>query len=175
MDAHDLRIGDAERERTMASLREHFAQGRLNHEELDERLDRTLAARTARDLTAITADLPSSEHGYAPPAPAKEGAWDDRHAYQEMMRAHRHQMREARHQMHDAHRQWHDMRHKMRHQGRPRHHHHGPGPIVPFLVVFGIVAMIVGGFGALKFVLLFAIGAMIFSSIRRAAIRRSLR
>ncbi|MFI6292154.1 DUF1707 domain-containing protein [Nonomuraea sp. NPDC050790] len=174
MDAHDLRIGDAERERTMASLREHFAQGRLNHEELDERLDRTLAARTARDLTAITADLPSTEYGYAPPTPAKDGAWDDRHAYQEMMRAHRHQMKQARHQMHEAHRQWHETRHRTRHQG-PARRHHGPPPFVPFLLVFGLIALIVGGFGALKFVLFIAIGAMIFSAIRRAAIRRSLR
>ncbi|MFI6496560.1 DUF1707 domain-containing protein [Nonomuraea typhae] len=173
MDAHDLRIGDAERERTMESLREHFAQGRLTHEELDERLDRTLAARTARDLTEITADLPSDGYGYAPPpAPVKDGpVWDDRHAYKEMMRAHRHQLRAAHRQMHEAHREW----QKNRHHRPERRHHHGPGPIVPFLIVISIIAMIAGGFGALKFVLFFAIGAMIFSSIRRAAIRRSLR
>ncbi|HUA30142.1 MAG TPA: DUF1707 domain-containing protein, partial [Streptosporangiaceae bacterium] len=35
----DLRIGDAEREAAAASLREHYAQGRLTLEEFNERLD----------------------------------------------------------------------------------------------------------------------------------------
>ncbi|MFD0471913.1 DUF1707 domain-containing protein [Nonomuraea thailandensis] len=67
MDRNDLRIGDAEREQTMAALREHFAQGRLTHEELDERLDRSLAAKTARDLAQVTADLPGQEPPTASP------------------------------------------------------------------------------------------------------------
>ncbi|MFC4586939.1 DUF1707 SHOCT-like domain-containing protein [Sphaerisporangium corydalis] len=54
----DLRIGDAERDEVMTALREHFAQGRLTHDELDERLDTALGARTVGDLRRVTADLP---------------------------------------------------------------------------------------------------------------------
>lgn len=53
-----LRIGDAERDAMMSALREHYAQGRLTLDELEERLDRTLAARTVEDLARIDADLP---------------------------------------------------------------------------------------------------------------------
>lgn len=53
-----LRIGDAEREAVAAELREHYAQGRLTLEEFNNRLDATFAARTQRDLTRITSDLP---------------------------------------------------------------------------------------------------------------------
>ncbi len=58
----DLRIGDWERDKAMAALREHFAQGRLTAEELDERLGAALAARTGGDLRRLTADLPEP-HG----------------------------------------------------------------------------------------------------------------
>lgn len=61
----DLRIGDVERDEVATALREHFAQGRLDHDELSERLDGALAARTAGDLRRVTADLP----GHAPPRP----------------------------------------------------------------------------------------------------------
>jgi Domain of unknown function (DUF1707) len=35
----DMRIGDADREATVASLREHYATGRLSLEEFNQRLD----------------------------------------------------------------------------------------------------------------------------------------
>ncbi|MEU0516601.1 DUF1707 domain-containing protein [Streptosporangium sp. NPDC006007] len=54
----DLRIGDAERDAAMTALREHYAQGRLTHEELGERLELVLSARTGRDLALAGADLP---------------------------------------------------------------------------------------------------------------------
>lgn len=60
-----LRIGDAERDRMTESLHEHFAQGRLTAEELDERLSATLAAKTVGDLRAVDRDLPQP----ASPAP----------------------------------------------------------------------------------------------------------
>jgi hypothetical protein len=63
----DLRIGDWERNEAMSALREHFAQGRITHEELDERLDAALTARTAGDLRRVTADLPAP-HGTRRPA-----------------------------------------------------------------------------------------------------------
>ncbi|MFC4531887.1 DUF1707 SHOCT-like domain-containing protein [Sphaerisporangium dianthi] len=77
----DLRIGDAERDEVAAALREHFAQGRLTHEELDERLDTALAARTAGELRQVTADLPgsaahrSAAQGRAPAMEGHHGPW----------------------------------------------------------------------------------------------------
>ncbi|HEX5188033.1 MAG TPA: DUF1707 domain-containing protein [Streptosporangiaceae bacterium] len=53
-----IRISDADRERVTSRLREHFAEGRLNSEELDERVSAALAAKTAGDLRRIMADLP---------------------------------------------------------------------------------------------------------------------
>ncbi len=62
----DLRIGDAEREAAAASLREHYAQGRLTLEEFNERLDATFKATTRSQLNRITQDLP---HATVPSAP----------------------------------------------------------------------------------------------------------
>lgn len=64
----DIRIGDAEREATAASLREHYSRGRLTNEEFQERLDATFAARTQADLAKITHDLPAA-NPYAAPWP----------------------------------------------------------------------------------------------------------
>jgi len=55
---HALRIGDAERDAAAADLGEHYAAGRLNLDELHERLDAVLAAKTFGQLTRIMADLP---------------------------------------------------------------------------------------------------------------------
>jgi hypothetical protein len=67
-----LRIGDAERSGAVEALGEHFATGRLTHEEYDERATRALQARTAADVAPLFADLPAP---YPPvltgrPAPA---------------------------------------------------------------------------------------------------------
>ena len=58
-----FRTSDADRDRVAAVLRDHFAEGRLTPEELDERLTATLNARTFGDLRGVLADLPG-------PAPA---------------------------------------------------------------------------------------------------------
>jgi hypothetical protein len=55
----DLRVGDAERTRVTEALHDHFAEGRLTRDELDERLDATLAAKTYGDLRRVTQDLPA--------------------------------------------------------------------------------------------------------------------
>jgi hypothetical protein len=60
-----LRIGDADREATAASLREHFALGRLTQDEFNERLNDVFAAKTDTDLAKITSDLPHVI-GYTP-------------------------------------------------------------------------------------------------------------
>lgn len=54
----DLRIGDAEREAAAASLREHYAEGRLSLEEFNQRLDAAFGAATQGQLDQVTRDLP---------------------------------------------------------------------------------------------------------------------
>jgi Domain of unknown function (DUF1707)/2TM domain len=53
-----LRASDAERENTATALRDHAEQGRLDMEELEERLEQAYAARTRAELELVTADLP---------------------------------------------------------------------------------------------------------------------
>ena len=53
-----FRISDADRDRVAATLRDHFAAGRLTSEELDERLTAMLNAKTFGDLHRVLADLP---------------------------------------------------------------------------------------------------------------------
>ena len=53
-----LRISDSDRERAMADLAMHYADGRLDHEEYDERLDAIWTARTRADLAVLFSDLP---------------------------------------------------------------------------------------------------------------------
>jgi hypothetical protein len=53
-----LRVSDRERDEVTTQLRDHAAEGRLSPEELDERVERALAARTGADLDAVLADLP---------------------------------------------------------------------------------------------------------------------
>jgi hypothetical protein len=62
----DMRVSDREREEVVEKLREHAAEGRLDAEELDERLTAAYAARTRRDLAGLTTDLPDR-----PPAPPR--------------------------------------------------------------------------------------------------------
>jgi hypothetical protein len=64
----NIRISDADRERVTARLREHFAEGRLSSDELDERIAAALSAKTAGDLRGVMADLPG-------PAPAPPPSW----------------------------------------------------------------------------------------------------
>jgi hypothetical protein len=54
------RASDAEREGTVARLREAAAEGRLSVEELDTRIDAAYAATTRAELEPLTADLPAS-------------------------------------------------------------------------------------------------------------------
>ena len=55
----------------MADLAGHYADGRLDHEEYDERLDAIWTARTRADLAVIFSDLPRPQVTYpSPPARA---------------------------------------------------------------------------------------------------------
>jgi uncharacterized protein DUF1707 len=58
-----LRVSDADRERVASELREHFALGRIDGDELDHRLGMSYAARTLEDLRALHADLPQLPAG----------------------------------------------------------------------------------------------------------------
>jgi len=53
-----IRTSDADRERVTDRLRDHFAEGRLTREELDERVTAALSARTFGELRRVLADLP---------------------------------------------------------------------------------------------------------------------
>ena len=53
-----VRASDAERERVATALRDHAAAGRLDLDELGERLERTYGARYSADLEAVVSDLP---------------------------------------------------------------------------------------------------------------------
>ena len=61
-----IRLSDADRDRGTARLHDHFAEGRLTPEELDERVTATLNAKTFGDLRRVMADLPGPA-----PAPAQ--------------------------------------------------------------------------------------------------------
>jgi hypothetical protein len=54
----ELRASDAERSATADLLRRHHAEGRLDTDELEERIERCYAAKTRGELDALTADLP---------------------------------------------------------------------------------------------------------------------
>jgi len=57
------RIGDAERDEAATYLREALAEGRLEPNEFDERLDQALKARTQSDLEPLFKDLPGPKPG----------------------------------------------------------------------------------------------------------------
>lgn len=54
-----LRVSDAERERCAERLRQAYSDGRLDHEEFDERITAAYSSRTRADLDPLLADLPS--------------------------------------------------------------------------------------------------------------------
>lgn len=76
-----MRASDADREAVAVRLQEAHAEGRLDLEEFQQRLDATYAARTLGDLTPLTQDLPanlpSRRHDRSPArsSAALRGAW----------------------------------------------------------------------------------------------------
>jgi hypothetical protein len=55
-----VRIGDAERDRAVAALGDHFAAGRLTNEEFEQRMEQAIKARFNEDLEPLFADLPQT-------------------------------------------------------------------------------------------------------------------
>jgi len=62
----NLRVGDTERDEAARLLGDHFAAGRLDRAEYDERLDGALRARVGGDLARLFDDLPQPRAAYSP-------------------------------------------------------------------------------------------------------------
>jgi Domain of unknown function (DUF1707) len=74
-----IRVSDADRERVAARIREHYAEGRLSAEEMDERISAALGAKTAGDLRRVMTDLPEPEPASVAPQAGPNWAgprWD---------------------------------------------------------------------------------------------------
>lgn len=54
----NLRVGDAERNQAADALSRHFAEGRLDQAEFDERVQAAMKAKTQADLDRLFTDLP---------------------------------------------------------------------------------------------------------------------
>jgi Domain of unknown function (DUF1707) len=63
-----IRVSDAERNSVAELLGQHYADGRLDQSEFDERINRTMAAKTRGDLTGLFDDLPETGPAGAGPA-----------------------------------------------------------------------------------------------------------
>ena len=62
----ELRASDADRERIAERLRAAAGEGRLTADELEERLERALTARTEGELGPLVADLPAARRPAGP-------------------------------------------------------------------------------------------------------------
>jgi len=67
-----LRASHADRDQVAEVLRVAAGDGRLSPDELDERLERALTARTYAELTALVADLPAAGTAVSPAAAGKD-------------------------------------------------------------------------------------------------------
>jgi TM2 domain-containing membrane protein YozV len=84
-----VRIGNVEREAAVRELGEHYAAGRLDAVEYEERTSAAYAARTADDLDPLFADLPrerptvaiAQQATTAYPAPAGPAVYDPEAPY----------------------------------------------------------------------------------------------
>jgi hypothetical protein len=57
----NLRASDADRDQVAQLLRDHHAEGRLDSEEMQERIDACYQAKTIGDLQALLHDLPRQQ------------------------------------------------------------------------------------------------------------------
>jgi hypothetical protein len=70
-----IRVGDTERYEAAGALGEHFATGRLDQQEYDDRVQAAYAARTRGDLQALFTDLPAPAP-FRPTQPATPPGWE---------------------------------------------------------------------------------------------------
>ncbi|POM22915.1 hypothetical protein BTM25_51210 [Actinomadura rubteroloni] len=136
MTTDDLRVGDTERDAVATALHDHFAQGRLDRGELEERLDGVLSAKTTGDLRRLVADLPGPNGLPEPEFPFRAvfgplGGREMQHAMRQAMRT------QARAQR--------DLHRGFRH-GRP--HHHRQRAVFPLLALMFAALLWTAGIGA---------------------------
>ncbi len=67
----NLRVSDAERQAVTDRLAEHFADGRLDQAEFDERVGRAVNAKTRADLGGLFDDLPETGAPAVPERPRR--------------------------------------------------------------------------------------------------------
>ncbi|WP_049578762.1 DUF1707 SHOCT-like domain-containing protein [Streptomyces sp. SBT349] len=68
----ELRVSHEERDAIAERLREAAGDGRIDLDELDERLERALTAKTYGDLEPLVADLPPDPRALAPAPPPRD-------------------------------------------------------------------------------------------------------
>jgi|SRR5215469_2478301 len=76
----DLRVSDADRDRAVEELSEHFQTGRLTHEEFEDRSGQALKARTGKELSELFTDLPQGQSAAAAGMVPARGAGSVRRA-----------------------------------------------------------------------------------------------
>ncbi|MHB1988403.1 MAG: DUF1707 SHOCT-like domain-containing protein [Acidimicrobiales bacterium] len=67
----ELRVSDAERGEVIDLLAKHFGEGRLDQQELDDRLQLAMSAKTRGDLSPLLADMPEATGKVAATAPSR--------------------------------------------------------------------------------------------------------
>src|SRR5262252_385173 len=68
----NMRVSNADRTEVTDGLSKHYADGRLDEEEFNERLDRAMKAKTRSDLDGVFDDLPEPQ-GSGPTAAGRSG------------------------------------------------------------------------------------------------------
>ncbi|MFE7773134.1 DUF1707 domain-containing protein [Streptomyces sp. NPDC057445] len=76
-DLPEMRASDVERERIAERLRDAVAEGRLDMDEFEQRLDATFKARTRGELEPLVRDLPAPGGAAAAPVAAPAGGGAD--------------------------------------------------------------------------------------------------
>ncbi len=71
-----IRVSDAERNAVAEQLAAHYADGRLDQAEFDERINRAMAAKTRGDLAGLFDDLPDPGPAGAPGSAGPGGPGD---------------------------------------------------------------------------------------------------
>jgi Domain of unknown function (DUF1707) len=66
-----MRVSDAERQEVADRLAEHYASGRLDQAEFDDRVGRAMGAKTRADLGGLFADLPETGAPVVPVQPRR--------------------------------------------------------------------------------------------------------
>jgi hypothetical protein len=66
-----LRVSDAERQAVADRLAEHYAEGRLDQAEFDDRIGRAMSAKTRADLSGLFSDLPETGAPAVPGRPRR--------------------------------------------------------------------------------------------------------